>query len=155
MSRESIGKRPCSLSFFKRPTDAGQFEGMPCPAMWKQQFVFSLFSCPPLREGVLSRLCEKQYPSGLCKRQCLLDLCERHCCVPVSCFQYACAISPISLFLGWLMHASPHVVISHLLRALDHVIATRLCETACFIVIAISDIQRASRVSSSGSVHSQ
>ena len=100
---------------FKRPTDENQFEGILCPTMWKQQFVFSLFSFPFLRETMLFCLCERQccsvsardsVPSGLCERQCLFDLCERHCCFHVPCLQYACAISSLYLFLGWLMHAS-------------------------------------------------
>ena len=37
---------------FKPPTDANQFESIPCPVMWKQQFVFLCFPC------------------SLCKRQC-------------------------------------------------------------------------------------
>ena len=77
---------------FKRPTDANQFEGIPCPVMWKQQFVFlccpvSARDCvfPPLREA--------------------FGLCERHCCFPVSCFQFAWAI-PSFLSIPWLMYAS-------------------------------------------------
>ena len=98
MSCESIGRHPCSLRLVSsvrqmRPTDA--------PAVWKQQFGFSLFSFPPLREAMFSRLCE---------RQCLFDLCE---------------MRDFSLLsVPWLVDARiPHVVIPHLLRALDHVIA--------------------------------
>ena len=58
---------------FKRLTDANPFEGVPCPAMRKQPFVFSMFSFPPMREAILFCLCERQ-----CSR-----LCERQCC-PVS-----------------------------------------------------------------------
>ena len=75
------------------------------PRCGNNNLVFPCFPSP-LREAVSFCLCERQCLIDLCERQCLVDLCERQCCFPVSCFQYACAISPFCLFLGWLMHAS-------------------------------------------------
>ena len=47
---------------FKRPTDGNQFEGMPCPVMWKQQFVFPCLTTLPLREAVL--FCRDSVPAS-------------------------------------------------------------------------------------------
>ena len=139
---------------FKRPTDATQFDGIPCPAVWKQQFGFPCFLSPSLRETMSFCLSETVFPP--LREAVLSRLCDRHCCFPVSCFQCACASSPF-LSVPWLVDAGiPHVVISHLLKALDLCFCYVILriKTSCLIVIDISDIQRASRVSSSGSIHS-
>ena len=53
MSCESIGRHPCSLRLvFKRPTDATQFESIPCPAVWKQEFRFLVFLPVTMRDNV-------------------------------------------------------------------------------------------------------
>ena len=121
--------------------------------MWKQQFVFlclpsrlserqccpisardSVF--PPLREAVLFCLCERQCPFGLCERQCcwasargiLLSVCMRDS------FLFDCTLVDARI---------SHVVMSHLLRALDHVVATSwFCESkqhvSSWLISAIS-----------------
>ena len=134
----------------------------------KQQFSFPCFLSPSLREtmrGVSARWC-----SRLGERQCCpvfardnvtqsqpnkcSRFCERHCCFLVSCFQCACASYPF-LSVVWLVDARiPHDVISHLVRTLDHCFCCVILriKTACLTVV---DIQRATRVSSTGSLHSQ
>ena len=99
---------------------------------------------PSLRETMLLCLSETSVPASV--RGIVVSL--------YLAFSVHARFLPFCLFLGWLMHAS-------------HMLSYRICsgplticfcsvilriKTACLIVIDISDIQRASRVSSSGSI---
>ena len=115
MSCESIGRHPCSLRLvLKRPTDANQFDGIPCPAMWKQQFGFFLVFLPASGRGNVV----------LCLRETVFPPLQEASLFP--CILLSVCMRDFSLLsVPWLVDARiPHVVISHLLRALDHVIAT-------------------------------
>ena len=130
---------------FERPADANQFEGVPCPVRWKQQFVF---------------LC---FPSRLCERQCCPVSARdsvfpppREAVLVLASAKGSVVLSLRETVLVWLLREAllfpyillsvcmrdsfffncplvdaltPHVVISHLLRAPVHVVAARFRES--------------------------
>ena len=103
-------------------------EGIPVLCVWFE----ASNRCDSIRRYPVSRSVEttiwffRVFLPVSAKRQCrpvsarqCSRLCERHCCFLESCFQCACAISPF-VSVPWLVDARiPHVVTSHLLRALD------------------------------------
>ena len=140
---------------FERPADANQFEGVPCPVRWKQQFVFLCFP---------SRLCEKQ-----CCPVSARDIVFPPLREAVLVLASAKGIV-VTLYLAFSLHARFFLFYLSLGRCTHptccHIASAQgpcpccCCmipriKTACFIVIDITDIQRASRVSSRRSTHLQ
>ena len=83
---------------------------------------FPLFSFPPLREAVLSRLCERLFFWPLREAVLVWPLREA---MLFPCILLSVCMRDSFLFVCPLVDARIlHVVISHLLRALDHVFAT-------------------------------
>ena len=106
MSCESIGRHPLFSAFgFTRPIDATQFDGVPCPTVWKQQFGFPCFLSPALRETMSFCLSETSVPASA--RGSVVSL-------YLAFSVHARFLLFFCLFLGWLMHAS-------------HMLSDRIC----------------------------
>ena len=122
----SVGKHPGSLHLVSASNRCVSIRRYSVSRDVETTICFSLFSFPPQREAVLSHLCERQcYPVsardsvllasargsvGLASaRGILLSVCMRDS------FLFVCTLVDARI---------SHVVVSHLLRALDHVVAT-------------------------------
>ena len=105
---------------------------------------------PSLRETLLVQIPRETL---LNKSRSVTKFCD---ILSIHCFQPACVVLVCFSSLPWsrCLCTHPHDVSSHLVRALDHLSFFWLRVFVILIVIDISDIQRASRVSSCGSIHS-
>ena len=138
MSCELIGRFLFSAFFFKASNRCDSIRRYPVSRSVETTIWFSSFSFTSQRDSVPA-----------CVRDIVVSL--------YLAFSVHARFLPLCLFFGWLMHAS-------------HMLSCRICSgplTICFCYVIlrnktarliekeISEIQRASRVSSRGSVHSQ